>query len=86
MWEFLSTPVAQAVVWVAVTLVVSIVAWYGLEKFRDRAKDEVTASDHLTKFRELRQRGVLTDAEFRTIKTVLGQMLQDEASRDNDQG
>ena len=83
MSEFLSTPPAQAVIWVTVALVMSFVAWYGLSAWRDRAKDEDTSSDHLTKFRELEQEGVLSEKEFRTIKTVLAPRMRAELTPDD---
>lgn len=86
MSEFLRTPVAQAVIWVTFTLIISAVAWYGLSTWRGRAKDEGTSSDHLTKFRELEQQGVLSDAEFRTIKTVLAPRMQEEIRPDSNSG
>ena len=45
---------------------------------------EPSASDLLTKFREMHSRGVLSDEEFRTIKTTLTERLQAEL-RDKDE-
>ena len=78
MGNFLATPAAQAVLWTAVALVMTVVAVYFLLRLRDRAKGEESTVDHLTNFREMRHRGVLDDAEFRTIKTVLGERLRKE--------
>jgi uncharacterized membrane protein len=39
---------------------------------------EPTANDLLTKFREMHSRGVVSDEEFRTIKTTLTDRLQTE--------
>ena len=79
MQEFLSTPTAKAVIWVAVLLIVLAVTYYVLRKFRDRIDgDRQTASDLLTNFREMRHEGDIDESEFRTIKTVLGQKLQEE--------
>ena len=41
-------------------------------------KAEPTASELLSKFREMHSRGVLSDAEFRRVKTSLSTRLQDE--------
>ena len=86
MSEFLRTPVAQAVIWVTFTLVLSLVARYGLSVWRDRANDEDTSSDHLTKFRELTQEGVLSEKEFRTIKTVLAPRMHEELTPEEGEG
>ena len=48
-------------------------------KLRDGAEDDKqSASDLITKFRDLHQRGVLSDEEFRTIKAKLSAQLQSE--------
>ena len=79
MQEFLSTPTAKAVIWVAVLLIILAVAYYLLRRFRDRIDDDrQTASELLTNFREMRHEGDISEKEFRTIKTVLGQKLQEE--------
>ena len=77
--EFLATPVASAVLWVAVFLVMLAVGYYVVRRFRDRIDDDrQTASDLLTNFREMHQEGDISETEFRTIKTVLGRKLQEE--------
>ena len=47
-------------------------------------QQEPSASGLLTKFREMHSRGVLSDEEFRTIKTTLTEQLQAEL-RDRDE-
>ena len=79
MQEFLTTPTAKAVIWVAVLLIVMAVGYYLVRRFRDRADDDrQTASELLTNFREMHQEGDISETEFRTIKTVLGEKLQEE--------
>jgi len=79
MREFLTTPIASAVLWIAVLLVMLVVAYYALRRFRDRIDDDrQKASDLLTNFREMHQEGDISEMEFRTIKTVLGRKLQEE--------
>ena len=57
--------------------------WAG--KIRAKAvQKEPSASELLTKFREMHSRGVLSDEEFRTIKTTLTERLQTEL-RDKDE-
>jgi uncharacterized membrane protein len=86
MLDYLWTAPAQAVIWVTILIIMTILAVYFLRNWRDRVKHEDTTSEQLTKFRELRHRGVLSDTEFRTIKTALGDKLQDELRGDADQG
>ena len=62
-----------------VLLVLMAVGWYVVRSFRDRiSDDQLSANQLLTNFRELHQQGDISDAEFRTIKTVLGEKLQQE--------
>ena len=76
--EILSTPTAQAVVFVAIALIASFVAIYLLLSWRDRNNHKITTNDHLTEFREMHQRGMISESEFRTIKRRLGSKLREE--------
>lgn len=79
MKEFLFSAPAQAVIWTVVLVFLAVVGWYVAGRFRDRTeKSHLSANELLTNFRELHQRGGINDAEFRTIKTVLGAKLQEE--------
>ena len=79
MQEFLSTTTAKAVLWISVLMVIMAVGYYLVRRFRDRIDDDRrTASDLLTNFREMRHEGDISETEFRTIKTVLGQKLHEE--------
>jgi len=79
MQEFLTTPIAEAVLWVSVLLMLLAVGYYLVRRFRDRIDDDrPTASDLLTNFREMHHEGDISETEFRTIKTVLGRKLQEE--------
>jgi uncharacterized membrane protein len=79
MQEFLATPTAEAVLWVAVLLIIMAVGYYVARRFRDLTDDDrQTASELLTNFREMHHEGDISETEFRTIKTVLGQRLQQE--------
>ncbi len=86
MVEFLQTAQAQAVILLAVVLIMSVVAWYLLARFRDRIGQDETTHDLLTEFREMHHRGDLNQAEYRTIKTVLAEKLQDEINDDGSVG
>ncbi len=79
MQEFLTTTTAKAVLWLAVLMVILAAGFYLMRRFRDRTDDDrQTASDWLTNFGEMRHEGDISEKEFRTIKTVLGQKLQDD--------
>jgi uncharacterized membrane protein len=69
---------------VAVLAVLVAVAYYVIGKIRPKSvQKELSASEWLSKYRELHSRGKLTDEEYRTIKTKLAEQLQDEL---NDSG
>jgi hypothetical protein len=68
-------------------LVMAVVIGIGafiVSRFRGREDDEQpTASAMLTNFRELHEEGELSDQEFRNIKTLLAEKLEQEL---NDSG
>ncbi len=81
------TDVAWIMVWCTVLAMLIALAVYLLGRFRGRAEDDQpAASELLTKFREVHTRGGLSDEEFRTIKTLLAQKLQDELKDTGDKG
>jgi uncharacterized membrane protein len=83
MSRLLNVPGAELVLWLAVGAVLIAVAWYVLGKIRPNpAQQELVSNELMSKFRELHSRGVLSDTEFRTIKTTLAARLQEEI-RDN---
>lgn len=49
-------------------------------------QNEPTASELMSKFRELHSKGQLDDAEFRTIKTTLAARLQQELKDNGETG
>ncbi len=72
MLEVLTTPSGKAVIWVTVFLIISVIGWFVVLRFRDiSGDDKPTASELLTNFRELRQEGDISEQEYRTIKTAL---------------
>jgi hypothetical protein len=93
MWEYLQTPAARLVIWSAVLATVIAVSVYIVAKVREGLMGrDSDANELLTKFREIRSQGDLSEEEFRTIKTQLAQQLQkesgsyDDRDRDNWQG
>ena len=85
MIQLIETAPAQATFLLALALVVIAIAVYAAGRLRDRVKkDGNSASDLITNFREMHVQGVLSETEYRTIKTMLEERLQDEL-RDTDE-
>jgi len=68
---------AQIAISVSVLFGLIVVAWLVVQRFRGGAAGEgQPESEMLTKFQEMRQEGDISEAEYRTIKSVLGEQLQ----------
>jgi len=69
----------ELAIWGGVLAAFAAVAVYFVRKVRsDKEGGEPSASELMSKFRELHSRGVVSDAEFRTIKTSLATRLREE--------
>lgn len=85
MLEVLTTPSAKLVIWVTVLLIVSVICWYVVLRFRDiSGDDQPTPSELLTNFRELHQEGDISEQEYRTIKTALRPDIDREVNVSDD--
>ena len=83
MTKFWEVQAPQLVFWLAGSAILVAVLMYVLGKIRGQsAQQEPTASEMISKFRELHSQGVLSDAEFREIKSRLAAQLGDEV-KDN---
>jgi hypothetical protein len=78
-WNISAETVAGLIISLAALAIAVAVAGYVIGKIRPKpVQDEPAASHWLTKYRELHEKGVLSDAEFHTIKGVLAKQLQAE--------
>lgn len=85
MTELFRHPLSQAALWFAVIFALLAIAFALLRRWRGGAYDaQPTASELLTKFRELHVRGGLSDDEYRTIKTKLARQLDPELNDNNE--
>ena len=94
----MSHPLLVAAFWLAVILallaltIASLrklagVSASGLERWRGgSADDQPSASELLTKFKEVHARGGLSDDEYRTIKTKLARQLDAELNANDKTG
>jgi uncharacterized membrane protein len=84
MSEIFRHPLSQAALWFAAIFVLLALAISVVRRWRGgSADDRESASELLTKFRELHSRGGLSDGEYRTIKTKLAAQLETELNDDD---
>lgn len=77
MLEFFSSTMGQVTLSLLILALLIAVALMVVRKLRDQTVgNRPNASDLLTNFQELNQQGEFSDAEFRKIKSVLGNQLQ----------
>jgi hypothetical protein len=87
----MADPTTKNLVWAGVLFAVmaalaALGAWI-VSKFRGGADDDQPpASELLSNFRDLFDQGKLSDAEFRNIKTLLKERLQQELSGSGEPG
>jgi uncharacterized membrane protein len=87
MHAWFSNPYVELFISCALLAMMIAAAVYALGKFRGGAEEEqLGASELLSKFREMHAQGGLTDAEFRTIKTLLAEKLQRELNNSGEKG
>lgn len=79
MSEFLAHPLVRAgLLFVAIAVLAAVGALI-VSRFRGRAdEDQPLASEILSNFRELHEEGELSEQEFRKIKTLLADKIQQE--------
>jgi len=77
----------ELVIWIALLAIALAVAYYLIAKIRaGPAQRELPPSKLLSKFRDWHSQGVLSDEEFRTIKTTLAGELQEELNDSEEKG
>jgi uncharacterized membrane protein len=85
MLDFLQrTSAQQAIAFCVLGIGMGLLAYFFVRRLRgSTGEDQVSTSDMLTKFRERHAQGVLSDEEYRTIKTNLSARLHSEI-KDNE--
>lgn len=87
MGRFWQTSPVDLVLSIAILAVLVAVAFYVHGKIRPKPlQKELKAHEWLTKCREMHSKGVLSDEEFRTIKTTLTPQLKDELNDNGEEG
>jgi hypothetical protein len=79
MGHFWESTAGGLILSLAALAMVIAAAGYVIGKIRPKpTREEPVASYWLTKYRELHEKGVLSDEEFQTIKSVLAKQFQEE--------
>jgi len=87
MTRLLDVHAIELALWIALVLAIAGAGVFVIGKIRAKAiQQEPTAGTLLAKFREMHSQGVLSDAEFRTIKTALTVQLQQELKGNDEKG
>jgi uncharacterized membrane protein len=77
----------QLVFGMGLLLILVIVATLIVQRFRGSAADKGhTASELMTNFQEMKKRGDISDADYRKIKSVLGDQLHSELKDGKEKG
>lgn len=82
--DFLNHPVTQCALLVVVLAVLLAGSFWGLRRFRDYiVQNQSNSQELLTNYREMYEQGIISDAEYRTIKGRLNARMRQEL-RDSD--
>ena len=86
MTELFRHPLSLAALWFAAIFALTALAVVVLRRFRGgAADDQPSAHELLAKFRDLHDRGGLSDDEYRTIKTKLATQIESELTNSDQQ-
>lgn len=87
MLDILLTTQAQLVMMLAALAILVVIGYFVVRSFRDNAdKNQFTPSDLITNFREMHHQGDISESEYRTIKTMLADKLQEKLKDKGDEG
>ena len=84
MLDILDTTAARVVINLGVLAILMLIGTYLVLRFRDSKGDDETASQLISKFREMHHRGDLDETEYRTIKSVLHSKFEEELKRNDE--
>ena len=79
MLDFLQTPTGKVVISLSLLAILVVVGVYVILKVRGQMRDDHQSANNLmNNFREMYEQGDISDAEFRKLKTVIGDELEHE--------
>ena len=74
--RYMSHPFAWSVIYVTIGVMLAMVGYYVVQRFRGGTDDDDLMQSALSEFREMHHRGTLDDAEYRHVKAVVAAKLQ----------
>ena len=85
--EVFASPWLNLMVSLAILAVLVAVAWYVIPKIRsDPSQKEPGADELMANFRKMHERGELSEAEFRTIRTTLAGQYREKLNDTDEKG
>jgi|YNPMSStandDraft_1061717.scaffolds.fasta_scaffold258641_1 uncharacterized membrane protein len=87
-WSFFSEPVVQLILATAALMILAVVGIYVLQKLKGQTHGQAEQPpDWLAEFRQLREKGVITEEEYQAIRENLaGQLRRRTAGDSEDSG
>ena len=77
----------EILIWVTVLLIVIVWGCFAIRKIRTKSlQRELSAEELLTKFRDCHTKGDLNDEEFRKIKSMLADEIEEEVKVNGSKG
>ncbi len=85
--DFLMSSAGQAILMMIMLVIMIVLSLVVLKKFRDNTGDDVLRSDDLLlNFKEMRDQGDISEAEFRKLRTVLSDKPQQPLNDNGETG
>lgn len=75
----------QLGMWGAVLLGLVVVAMLIVQRMRDATANAASSNELMTDFQDMRQRGDLSEADYKKVKSVLGTRIQPRTGNDRKQ-
>jgi uncharacterized membrane protein len=83
---FLREYLPQIMRWVAIGVVLLAIGFFIIRRFpKSAGDDKLATSDMMDAFRDLHDRGQLSDDEYRSIKTKLAARLKEELAKPDEE-
>ncbi len=76
-WSFFNEPVVQLILATAALMILAVVGIYILQKLKGQIRDQPgQPPDWLAEFRQLREKGIITEKEYEAIRENLAGQIR----------